>query len=142
VILSRKKWLTFRIIIANFVPAMMWSIGKLQQFIRALVVHGATLPAVKKCYTAGTSNGGCEAQVKTILAAELQARRGSLSNNLYEQFHYSPQDLMTLIGMEGNPVKVDNFEKILAKHGRGGGCEIFKPTEYLGIFAKRCKTRW
>ncbi|KAG7344800.1 assimilatory nitrite reductase NADPH large subunit [Nitzschia inconspicua] len=103
------------------------SIGKLQSVIRELGVDGATLPAVKKCSKAGTGCGGCEPQVKTVLKAELEAMGGSLSNNLCEHFEYSRQELMTLIRMEEDPSKVDTFEKILAKHGHGDGCEVCKP---------------
>jgi nitrite reductase (NADH) large subunit len=103
------------------------SIGQLQSVIHELGVDGATLPAVKKCSKAGTGCGGCEPQVKSVLAAELEKMGGSLSNNICEHFHYSRQELMTLIRMEKDPSKVDTFEKILAEHGQGDGCEVCKP---------------
>mmetsp|Transcript_29941 Transcript_29941/g.49701 ORF Transcript_29941/g.49701 Transcript_29941/m.49701 type:complete len:1117 (+) Transcript_29941:245-3595(+) len=103
------------------------SIGQLQAKIRELGVDGATLPEVKKCSKAGTGCGGCEPQVKKVLAAELEAMGGSLSNNICEHFDYSRQELMALIRTEQDPTKVDTFEKILAKHGHGDGCELCKP---------------
>lgn len=109
------------------------SVGQLKAAIQELGVDDATLPVVKKCSKAGTGCGGCEPQVKAVLAAELEAMGGSLSNNLCEHFEYSRQELMTLIRMEEDPEKVDTFEKILALHGsaiaheHGDGCEICKP---------------
>lgn len=103
------------------------SLGQLKSVIQGLGVDGATLPAVKKCSKAGTGCGGCEPAVKKVLAAELQAMGGSLSNNLCEHFDYSRQELMALIRTETDPAKVDSFEKILAKHGHGDGCEVCKP---------------
>lgn len=102
--------------------------GAITKAVQELGVEGATLPAVKKCTSAGTGCGGCEPQVKQILAEELEALGGSLSNNLCEHFHYSRPELMALVRTDPDPSSVDSFEKILAKHGHGDGCEVCKPT--------------
>jgi len=109
------------------------SVGQLKAVIHDLGVDEATFPVVKKCSKAGTGCGGCEPLVKKTLEAELKAMGGTLNNNMCEHFNYSRQELMTLIRMEEDPEKVDNFQKILAKfgsdvaHEHGDGCEICKP---------------
>lgn len=86
-----------------------------------------TLPTLKKCTRAGTGCGGCEPQVKAILAQELEKMGGSLSNHMCEHFPYSRQELMAKIRCEEDLTQVDSFEKILAKYGSGDGCETCKP---------------
>ncbi len=65
--------------------------------------------------------------VKTILKQELEKMGASLSNHLCEHFAYSRPELMALVRTDSDPSSVDSFEKILAKHGKGDGCEICKP---------------
>jgi nitrite reductase (NADH) large subunit len=101
--------------------------GQISSAIMELGVDGATLAAVKKCSKAGTGCGGCEPQVKDILKQELAKMGGSLSNNLCEHFAYSRPELMALVRTDPDYTSVDSFEKILAKHGHGDGCEICKP---------------
>lgn len=109
------------------------SVGQLKAAIHDLGVDEATLPVVKKCSKAGTGCGGCEPLVKKFLEAELKSMGGVLNNNMCEHFDYSRQELMTLIRMENDPSKVDDFKKILAKfgtahaHEHGDGCETCKP---------------
>lgn len=101
--------------------------GDIVAAIQELGVDGATYPAVKKCTKAGSGCGGCEPQVKSILAETLTMMGGSLSNNLCEHFDYSRPELMALVRTDADPTSVDSFDKILAKHGHGDGCEICKP---------------
>lgn len=101
--------------------------GTIAAAVQEMGVDGATLPALKKCTRAGTGCGGCEPQVKQVLAQELTKLGGALSNNLCEHFHYSRPELMALIRTAEDPTSVDSFEKILAKHGHGDGCEVCKP---------------
>eukprot|EP00538_Stauroneis_constricta_P012651 CAMPEP_0119571644 /NCGR_PEP_ID=MMETSP1352-20130426/44216_1 /TAXON_ID=265584 /ORGANISM="Stauroneis constricta, Strain CCMP1120" /LENGTH=1119 /DNA_ID=CAMNT_0007621327 /DNA_START=941 /DNA_END=4300 /DNA_ORIENTATION=+ len=102
--------------------------GAITDVIHDLGVEGATFAAVKKCSQAGTGCGGCEPQVKQILADELEKMGGALSNHLCEHFHYSRPELMALIRTDPDPESVNTFTKILAKHGAGGsGCEACKP---------------
>jgi len=92
-----------------------------------LGIDKATLPAVKKCTEAGTGCGGCEPLVKSILKQQLESLGGSLSNSMCEHFSMSRPELMALVRTDADPSSVDSFEKILAKHGHGDGCEICKP---------------
>ena len=101
--------------------------GAIVDTIMGLGVDGATLSAVKKCSQAGTGCGGCEPQVKSILAETLKSMGGKLSNNMCEHFDMSRPELMALVRTDSDPSSVDSFEKILAKHGHGDGCEICKP---------------
>lgn len=101
--------------------------GSIAAAVAELGVEGASLGAVKKCTRAGTGCGGCEPQVKSILAQELEKLGGSLSNHLCEHFPYSRQELMAKIRCEEDLSQVDSFEKILAKYGSGDGCETCKP---------------
>lgn len=102
--------------------------GDISAVIQELGVDGATLGAVKKCSNAGTGCGGCEPDVKSILKEELENMGGSLSNNLCEHFEYSRPELMALVRTDADPESVDTFAKVLAKHGKGDGCEVCKPT--------------
>jgi nitrite reductase (NADH) large subunit len=60
--------------------------GAIVQTIMELGVDGATLGAIKKCSKAGTGCGGCEPQVKSILAETLLSMGGKLSSNMCEHF--------------------------------------------------------
>ena len=102
--------------------------GTIVQAIKDLCVEGATLPILKKCTKAGTGCGGCELQVKSILAEELQKLGGKMSNRLYKHFDMSCLKVMALVRVDPDPTSVDSFDKVLAKHGHVDGCEICKPT--------------
>ena len=93
--------------------------GDIVSTIHDLGVEGANLKDVKTCSKAGTGCGGCEPDVKSILASELEKMGGALSNHLCEHFAYSRPELMALVRTDSDPDSVDSFEKILAKHGHG-----------------------
>eukprot|EP00567_Pseudictyota_dubia_P014320 CAMPEP_0197441104 /NCGR_PEP_ID=MMETSP1175-20131217/7454_1 /TAXON_ID=1003142 /ORGANISM="Triceratium dubium, Strain CCMP147" /LENGTH=1146 /DNA_ID=CAMNT_0042971331 /DNA_START=506 /DNA_END=3946 /DNA_ORIENTATION=- len=103
--------------------------GTIEAFIQEAGVDGATMPEIKKCTKAGSGCGGCEPQVKQILAQELEKLGGKLSNHMCEHFAHSRPELMALVRTDPDgPESVDSFAKILAKYGNGGdGCEICKP---------------
>lgn len=101
--------------------------GTIEEAIVNLGIDKATLPAVKKCTEAGTGCGGCEPLVKSILKQQLESLGGSLSNSMCEHFSMSRPELMALVRTDPDISSVDSFEKILAKHGHGDGCEICKP---------------
>jgi nitrite reductase (NADH) large subunit len=83
-----------------------------------------TIAALKSCTKAGTSCGGCVPLVTSILKAELTARGVAVSNHLCEHFPYSRQGLFHLVKLEG----IKTFDELIAKHGKGRGCEVCKPT--------------
>ncbi len=90
----------------------------------AAVAAGATtLAALKQCTRAATSCGGCAPLVTQILKAELASRGVAVNNHLCEHFAYSRQELFHLVRVGG----IRTFDQLLAKHGRGLGCDVCKP---------------
>jgi nitrite reductase (NADH) large subunit len=91
----------------------------------AAVAEGnVTVGALKSCTKAGSSCGGCLPLVTKVLNAELAKQGISVNNHLCEHFPYSRQDLHNLIRVEN----IRSFSELLARHGRGHGCDICKPT--------------
>jgi len=68
--------------------------------------------------------------VKQILDCELKKRGVDVKNHLCEHFDYSRQELFHLIRIG----KLMSFDAVVAKHGRGRGCDICKPA-LASIFA-------
>ncbi|CCN49585.1 nitrite reductase, large subunit,NAD(P)H-binding [Vibrio nigripulchritudo MADA3029] len=79
---------------------------------------------------AGTGCGGCSNMVKTVLDAELAAMGMEVNNHICEHFAYSRQELFHLCQVEN----IRDFDELLAKHGKGMGCDLCKPTA-ASIFA-------
>ncbi|MDH5672568.1 MAG: nitrite reductase large subunit NirB [Myxococcales bacterium] len=100
--------------------------------IRAAIVEqeAHTLEAVAKCTRAGSGCGGCAPMVGDLLSKELRALGATRKAGLCEHFDYSRQELFDLVSVKG----IDSFERLIAEHGRGHGCEVCKPTA-ASIFA-------
>ena len=97
----------------------------------AAISGGATtLGALKKCTKAASSCGGCASLVTQILRTELTRSGVAVSNHLCEHFSHSRQQLFHLIKVGS----LRTFEELLARHGRGLGCDICKPVA-ASIFA-------
>jgi nitrite reductase (NADH) large subunit len=79
--------------------------------------------SVKKCTQAGTGCGGCVPLVTDLLKSELKKAGIEVKNDLCEHFAYSRQDLYSLIRTH----QIKTFDELLARHGKGHGCEICKP---------------
>ena len=89
------------------------------------VAGGATtIGALKSCTSAGTACGGCVPLVTQVLGAELKKLGVAVNNHLCEHFAYSRQELYHLVRVEG----IKDFGELLARHGKGLGCEVCKPT--------------
>jgi nitrite reductase (NADH) large subunit len=82
-----------------------------------------TLGDLKKKTKAATSCGGCGPLVTQILKHELASRGVAVNNHLCEHFPYSRQQLYHLVRVG----KLKAFDEVIAKHGRGRGCDICKP---------------
>jgi nitrite reductase (NADH) large subunit len=90
----------------------------------AVAAGCTTLGAIKKATRAASSCGGCGPLVTQILKSELTRRGVAVSNHLCEHFDYSRQQLLHLVRVG----EIRSFEVLLAKHGRGRGCDVCKPT--------------
>jgi nitrite reductase (NADH) large subunit len=90
----------------------------------AAVRDGATsIGALKKCTTAGTACGGCVPLVTQVLNAELAKQGIAVSRALCEHFDHSRQELHHLVRVG----RIRSFGELLARHGKGLGCDICKP---------------
>ncbi|MEX3809697.1 nitrite reductase large subunit NirB [Paraburkholderia sp. BR13439] len=90
----------------------------------AAVCAGATdIGALKSATGAGTSCGGCVPLVTQVMKAEMKKQGLAVNNHVCEHFPYSRQELYHLVRVEG----LRSFGALLAKHGRGLGCDICKP---------------
>jgi len=83
-----------------------------------------TVDGLKKETQAATGCGGCAALVKSVLNSELAKQGYEVNTDLCEHFAYTRQELYTLIQVE----QIKSFGDLIAKHGKGLGCEICKPT--------------
>ncbi|HQY08183.1 MAG TPA: nitrite reductase large subunit NirB [Burkholderiaceae bacterium] len=92
--------------------------------IAAAVGEGCTtIGQLKACTQAGATCGGCVPLVTQIMKAEMAKRGLAVNNHLCEHFAYSRQELYHLIRVG----QIKTFDELLAKHGKGLGCDICKP---------------
>jgi len=92
--------------------------------ICAAVCAGATsIGAMKSACKAGASCGGCVPLVTQVMKSEMQRQGLAVNNHLCEHFPYSRQELYHIARVEGHRT----FASLLAKHGKGRGCDICKP---------------
>ncbi|OAT71144.1 nitrite reductase [Mycobacteroides immunogenum] len=85
------------------------------------ICDGATdVPALKAATCAGTSCGSCIPMLKQILAAQGVEQ----SKALCEHFEQSRAELFQVVQVTG----IRTFSELIAKHGKGTGCDICKPT--------------
>jgi nitrite reductase (NADH) large subunit len=83
----------------------------------------ASIGALKKCTTAGTACGGCVPLVTQVMNAELAKQGVTVSRALCEHFDHSRQELHHLVRVG----RIRSFGELLAKHGKGLGCDVCKP---------------
>ncbi|SFE37823.1 nitrite reductase large subunit NirB [Paracidovorax wautersii] len=99
--------------------------------ICAAVGEGAcTVAEMKACTKAGATCGGCVPLVTQVMKAEMAKRGMAVNNHLCEHFPYSRQELFHLIRVG----EIKTFEDLLARHGKGLGCDVCKPVA-ASIFA-------
>lgn len=97
----------------------------------AAVGDGATTIAqIKACTKAGATCGGCVPLVTQVMKAEMAKRGMAVNNHLCEHFAYSRQELYHLVRVG----QIKRFDDLLARHGKGLGCDICKPAA-ASIFA-------
>lgn len=91
----------------------------------AVSEQGCTdLVGVKACTKAGTSCGSCLPLVKKLVTAELEKSGLEVSRALCEHFDVSRAELFNMVRVTGE----GTFSEIIARHGRGRGCDVCKPT--------------
>jgi nitrite reductase (NADH) large subunit len=73
---------------------------------------------------AGSTCGGCKPLVATIAKAHLKSLGREVSDALCEHFDHTRQQLFDLLRFE----RIESFSELLARHGKGRGCEVCKPT--------------
>ena len=89
--------------------------------IRNAIADGACdVPAIKSCTAAGTSCGGCVPMLKRLL----EQSGVQMSKALCEHFEHSRAELFQIIQVTG----IRTFSGLIARYGRGSGCDICKPT--------------
>ena len=99
--------------------------------ICAAVGEGCTtIGDIKACTKAGATCGGCVPLVTQVMKLEMARRGMAVNNHLCEHFPHSRQELYHLIRVGG----LKTFSELLAKHGKGLGCDICKPAA-ASIFA-------
>jgi nitrite reductase (NADH) large subunit len=81
------------------------------------------LAAVKGCTRAGTSCGSCLPLVKGLVTTELVAAGAEVSTALCEHFDVTRAQLFDVLRVSG----IATFTELVARHGRGRGCDICKP---------------
>lgn len=99
--------------------------------ICAAVGEGAcTIAEIKACTKAGATCGGCVPLVTQVMKAEMARRGMAVNNHLCEHFAYSRQEIYHLVRVG----QIKGFDDLLAKHGKGLGCDICKPVA-ASVFA-------
>ncbi|MFF0635481.1 nitrite reductase large subunit NirB [Nocardia sp. NPDC004151] len=86
----------------------------------AIADGACDVPAIKSCTNAGTSCGGCVPMLKKLL----EQSGVEVSKSLCEHFSQSRAELFHIIQSTG----VRTFSGLIAKYGKGTGCDICKPT--------------
>ncbi len=94
------------------------------QLCRAIAGGCHDLASLKAATKVGTGCGGCLPLVKELLDGELARAGVATTRALCEHFDHTRQELFHFVRIEG----LRSFSELLAKHGRGRGCEICKPT--------------
>ncbi|MFI6868791.1 nitrite reductase large subunit NirB [Nocardia sp. NPDC050406] len=86
----------------------------------AIAEGACDVPAIKSCTNAGTSCGGCVPMLKKLL----EQSGVEVSKSLCEHFSQSRAELFHIVQSTG----IRKFTELIAKYGKGSGCDICKPT--------------
>ncbi|MGW5436634.1 nitrite reductase large subunit NirB [Nocardia asteroides] len=86
----------------------------------AIAEGACDIPGIKSCTNAGTSCGGCVPMIKKLL----EQSGVEMSKALCEHFTQSRAELFQVVQVTG----IRTFSELIAKHGKGTGCDICKPT--------------
>ncbi len=98
--------------------------------VSAIAAGAHELSVLKAVTKAGSGCGGCSNRVKALLDSELAALGMEVNNHICEHFAHSRQELFHICQVE----EIVDFSTLIARHGRGHGCDLCKPTA-ASIFA-------
>ena len=84
----------------------------------------SSISDIKSCTKAGTGCGGCMPMLTDLYKYKMAQDGVEVSTDLCEHFALSREDMYQVIRATG----IKTFEELIAKHGKGTGCEICKPT--------------
>jgi len=90
---------------------------------QAIELGCTTIAALKTETKASTGCGGCAALLKSVMNSELAKQGFAVNTDICEHFAYTRQDLYNLVVVG----QIRTFDELLAKHGKGRGCDICKP---------------
>ncbi|QJQ01769.1 nitrite reductase large subunit [Herbaspirillum rubrisubalbicans Os34] len=93
------------------------------QLCAAVASGVTTIGDLKACTKAGTACGGCVPLVTQVMKAEMKKQGLAVNNHVCEHFPYSRQEIHHLVRVG----QIKSFDELLAKHGKGLGCDICKP---------------
>jgi nitrite reductase (NADH) large subunit len=82
-----------------------------------------SVTGIKKCCKAGTGCGGCVPMLDDMLTAYLKSQGKEVKKTVCEHFNHTRQELYDYIKID----QIKDFKTLIAKHGKGHGCEICKP---------------
>ena len=91
--------------------------------VSAIDAGDNTLASIKATTKASSGCGGCSALLKSVADHELGKRGVEISTDICQHFAYSRTELFHIVQAE----KLQTFEELIEKHGKGIGCEICKP---------------
>jgi len=94
------------------------------------------LAELKSCTTAATGCGGCAALVKQVFDSELEKRGVEVDKSICEHFNHTRQELYDIVRVG----EIRSFGELIAKHGKGHGCDICRPT--VGSILASCWNKY
>ncbi|PLK47282.1 nitrite reductase large subunit NirB [Uliginosibacterium sp. TH139] len=93
------------------------------QICAAVAAGACSIGELKACTKAGATCGGCVPLVTQVMKAEMARLGMAVNNHLCEHFPHSRQELYHLVRVG----QIKSFGELLARHGKGLGCDICKP---------------
>jgi len=93
------------------------------QICQAVAEGATTIGAIKSTTKAGTGCGGCVALATQLVNSELTKLGVEVNTDICEHFPYTRQELYHIVRVE----KITSFDELIAKHGKGIGCDVCKP---------------
>ncbi len=98
--------------------------GRICAAVADLGAQGAcTISAIKAATQAGATCGGCVPLVTQVMKFEMARRGMAVNHHVCEHFAHSRQEIYHLVRVG----RIRTFDELLARHGKGLGCDVCKP---------------